>query len=204
MKKTIKTIMVVLLSSIYTISNSQNVYIPDIEFKNYLLSRTDSINIDNDKLNISLQEAINFKGRINIKSKKIQDLNQKLDILLSTWDNLFYTISSSKYKTGQSFLEPVNTFVSNDIIEDIYDYKILINNNEENMNKNCTVGGGGEEGSGSFDRESKVNFFIILQNFCIETTKFLHDLYDENNLREIITNEPFLYFLYKYIILIFQ
>ena len=74
MKKSIKIIMIILLSSICTISNSQNVYIPDIVFKNYLLSRTDSINIDNDKENISLQEAINFKGRINIKSKKIQDL----------------------------------------------------------------------------------------------------------------------------------
>lgn len=54
--------------------NSQNVNIPDDNFKKYLLNRTDSINTDNDITNISIQEAKSFIGCIKINNKKISTL----------------------------------------------------------------------------------------------------------------------------------
>ena len=43
---------------------AQNINIPDDNFKNYLLGRTDSINTDADQENISVQEAEAFSGTI--------------------------------------------------------------------------------------------------------------------------------------------
>ena len=44
---------------------AQNVYIPDANFKAYLVGRTDSINTNNDTV-ISVQEAEGFSGRIDV------------------------------------------------------------------------------------------------------------------------------------------
>jgi hypothetical protein len=69
--------LLLITTSLLLITNllyAQNVYIPDTNFKNYLLSRTDSINIDNDINNISINEAKNFNGNITINDKSITSL----------------------------------------------------------------------------------------------------------------------------------
>lgn len=56
------------------VSQAQNVTIPDAIFKSYLINRTDSINTDNTKNEISVAEAKAFKGIINVANKEIHSL----------------------------------------------------------------------------------------------------------------------------------
>jgi len=73
MKKIIISLGLVLVSLAVSFGQT-NVFIPDSNFKAYLLSRTDSINVNADTA-ISFQEAENFKGRIDVYRKNINSMN---------------------------------------------------------------------------------------------------------------------------------
>ena len=72
MKKKLLT-LISIITFAFTLS-AQNVNIPDANFKAYLLGRTDSINTDADKQEISISEAQAFNGMIDISSKNITSL----------------------------------------------------------------------------------------------------------------------------------
>jgi hypothetical protein len=71
MKKTLLTLSAI--TTIVIASFAQNVNIPDANFKANLLDNT-NINTDNDKLNISVAEAIAFNGTLDVTSNGIASL----------------------------------------------------------------------------------------------------------------------------------
>lgn len=71
MNKTLHT-LIAIFAFTFTIS-AQNINIPDVYFKAYLIGRTDSINTNNDN-EISISEAIAFKGRISVYNWNIASL----------------------------------------------------------------------------------------------------------------------------------
>lgn len=72
---------------------SQNVYIPDANFKAYLLGRTD-INRDNDNLNISYNEASSLFSTLDVGSKSIASLEG-----IEAFVNLTYLVCGANQLT---------------------------------------------------------------------------------------------------------
>jgi len=95
-----KKIIILLLSGLSILITAQNVYIPDLTFKNYLLSHS-GINTNGDN-EIQFSEAESFNGTIDYTgiSNKIADLTgiEKFVKLkeLSLWENSLESLDLSK------------------------------------------------------------------------------------------------------------